>query len=451
MGTNKHVAKASPVTIIGAGLAGSEAAWQLAQRGIPVQLYEMRPFLQTPAHSTGLFAELVCSNSLRARGLENAVGLLKEEMRRLDSLIMGAADENSVSAGGALAVDREQFARTVTRALEGHSLITVVRQEHTQINEGVVIVASGPLTSDKLAEKIRDFFGREYLYFFDAVAPIVTLESIDMNKVFWSSRYGKGGADYLNCPLNEAEYEKFWRELVRAERMPLRDFEQEVNFEGCMPIEVLARRGRDTMRFGPLKPVGLTDPRTGLRPHAVVQLRRDNAAGTLFNLVGFQTNLRWGEQERVIRLIPGLEQVEFARYGVMHRNTYINAPSLLLPTYQSKKRTALFLAGQITGVEGYVESAASGLVAGINASILVQGSEPLPPPRETAHGALAHYITSADAEKFQPMHIKYGLFPPLEVTIKNKKKRKLQYAQRALDSLGHWQEAIENIFQGGGG
>ncbi|SFR01623.1 methylenetetrahydrofolate--tRNA-(uracil(54)-C(5))-methyltransferase (FADH(2)-oxidizing) TrmFO [Desulfoscipio geothermicus] len=430
------------LTIIGAGLAGSEAAWQAARRGVSVRLYEMRPEKSTPAHQTSFFAELVCSNSLRARALENAVGLLKEEMRRLNSIIMRCADEYSVPAGGALAVDREGFAGAVTDLLERHPLIEVCRREYTDIGDGFIIIASGPLTSDRLAEKIKEFTGREYMYFYDAVAPIVTLESINMQKVFWSSRYGKGEDDYLNCPMNEVEYEAFWQALTGAERAPRKKFEQEKNFEGCMPIEILARRGRDTMRFGPLKPVGLIDPRTGKRPYAVVQLRRDNAAGTLFNMVGFQTHLKWSEQKRVFQMIPGLERAEFVRYGVMHRNTYINSPVLLRPTYQCKISQNLFFAGQITGVEGYVESAASGLVAGINAALLVQGHEPKVPPPETAHGALAHYITAADPRNFQPMNVTFGLFPPLPEKIRDKKRRNAMYAQRALEKLDRWQMSL---------
>ncbi len=429
------------VTVIGAGLAGSEAAWQVATRGIPVVLCEMRPKKTTPAHHTGYFAELVCSNSLRARSLYNAVGLLKEEMRRLNSIIMHCADKHCVPAGGALAVDREGFARAVTEILEQHPLVEVRREECTDITDGVVVVATGPLTSDRLAERIKEFTGRQYLYFYDAVAPIVTLESIDMSKVFWSSRYGKGEDDYLNCPMTREEYEAFWEALVNAERAPRKGFEKEKIFEGCMPIEVMARRGRDTMRYGPLKPVGLVDPRTGQRPYAVVQLRRDNAAGTLYNMVGFQTHLKWGEQKRVFRMIPGLERAKFARYGVMHRNTYINSPVLLRPTYQCKKREELFFAGQITGVEGYVESAASGLVAGINAALLLKGRRPEILPRETAHGALAHYITSAEEHNFQPMNITFGLFPPLEEKIRDKKRRNTRYAQRALEKLEQWKNA----------
>ncbi|WP_027363824.1 methylenetetrahydrofolate--tRNA-(uracil(54)-C(5))-methyltransferase (FADH(2)-oxidizing) TrmFO [Desulfotruncus alcoholivorax] len=429
-----------PVTIIGAGLAGSEAAWQVARRGVPVRLYEMRPEKCTPAHHTGLFAELVCSNSLRARALENAVGLLKEEMRRLDSIIMHCADKHSVPAGGALAVDRAQFAACVTQLLEEHPLVEIKREECLQLqcDNGIVIVASGPLTSSGLSDKIKEFTGYDYFYFYDAVAPIVTLESIDMNKAFWSSRYGKGGEDYLNCPMNEEEYEKFWRELVAAERAPRKEFENEKNFEGCLPIEIIAKRGRDTMRYGPMKPVGLVDPGAGKRPHAVVQLRKDNAAGSLLNIVGFQTHLKWSEQKRVFRMIPGLENAEFVRYGVMHRNTYINSPKLLFPTYQTRENLNLFFSGQITGVEGYVESAASGLVAGLNAYLTAKGmkTETLPP--ETAHGALAHYITSADPGNFQPMNITFGLFPPLSVRIKDKKMRYAAYAARALEKLEQW-------------
>lgn len=426
------------LTVAGAGLAGSEAAWQAACRGVPVRLYEMRPQKNTPAHHTGYFAELVCSNSLRAAALENAVGLLKEEMRRMGSIIMLCADQNSVPAGGALAVDRDSFAKAVTGALENHPLVDVIREEYTGDGDGVTLVATGPLTSDALAERLRTFTNREHLYFHDAVAPIVTLESIDMEKVFWSSRYYLGTGDYLNCPMNREEYRAFRDELAAAERAPRKDFEQEKNFEGCMPIEILARRGMDTMRYGPLKPVGLVDPRTGRRPYAVVQLRRDNAAGTLFNIVGFQTHLKWSEQKRVFRMIPGLERAEFVRFGVMHRNTYINSPVLLKPTYQCKTKDQFFFAGQITGVEGYVESAASGLVAGVNAALLLLGRKPVVPPRETAMGALAYYITTADPERFQPMNVNFGLFPPLQEKIKDRKRRNATYAERALAALERW-------------
>ncbi|OPX86203.1 MAG: Methylenetetrahydrofolate--tRNA-(uracil-5-)-methyltransferase TrmFO [Pelotomaculum sp. PtaB.Bin104] len=431
------------VKIIGAGLAGAEAAWQLASRGIMVELYEMRPERKSPAHQTGDFAELVCSNSLRAAALENAVGLLKEEMRRLNSLIMACADKTRVPAGGALAVDRSAFARLVTESLAAHPLVEVFRQKVLSIpSDGVVILATGPLTSPAMAERIREFTGESYLYFYDAVAPIVTYESLNLQKIFRSSRYGKGEADYLNCPMSQAEYEIFWQTLVGAEIAPRHEFEQESYFEGCMPVEVMAKRGKDTLRYGPLKPVGLTDPQTGKRPYAVVQLRQDNAEGTMYNLVGFQTTLKWEEQRRVLKLIPGLEGAEFARFGVMHRNTYINAPVLLQPTFQTKRRPSLFFAGQVTGVEGYVESAASGLMAGVNAALLAAGRKPLPFPRESAHGALAHYITSADPAHFQPMNITFGLLPPLENKIRDKKERYRKVAERALNSIGDYIELI---------
>lgn len=424
------------VTIIGAGLAGSEAAWQLARQGVRVKLYEMRPDRTTPAHRTGGFAELVCSNSLRAAALENAVGLLKEEMRRLDSLIMSSADANRVPAGGALAVDRELFSSAVTAALENHPLVDVVRQEAESIpGEGVVVLATGPLTSEAMEQSIKDLTGQEYLYFYDAVAPIATLESINMEKAFFSSRYDKGEGHYINCPMNRDEYIRFREELARAARAPKKEFEREINFEGCMPIEVLASRGEDTMRYGPLKPVGLADPATGRRPYAVVQLRQDNAAGTLYNMVGFQTHLKWSEQQRVFRMIPGLENAEFVRFGVMHRNTYINSPRLINATYECKIRPGLFFAGQITGVEGYVESASSGLVAGINAGLLQTGRNPLVFPPETAHGSLARYISCADPDHFQPMNVTFGLFPPLENTVRDRKRRNAMIAQRALSAL----------------
>jgi methylenetetrahydrofolate--tRNA-(uracil-5-)-methyltransferase len=431
------------VLIVGAGLAGSEAAWQVARRGIPVILYEMRPEKKTPAHHTGDFAELVCSNSLRAQALENAVGLLKEEMRRLDSLIMRAADATRVPAGGALAVDRQAFAGYITAALTREPLVTVRREEVTAIpDHKPAIIATGPLTSDALARAIRELTGEDYLYFYDAVAPIVTLESINMEKVFWASRYEKGEAAYLNCPMTEEEYERFYAALVTAERAPLKAFEQEVHFEGCMPVEAMAARGKETLLFGPLKPVGLIDPRTGKRPYAVVQLRQDNREGTLLNMVGFQTNLKWGEQQRVFRLIPGLENAEFVRYGVMHRNTYLNAPVLLAATLECKRRPGLFFAGQITGVEGYVESAAAGLIAGINAARLVQGREPVIFPPETAHGALMRYITTADPKNFQPMNVNYGLFPPLAEKIRDRKRRNLMLAERALRVLDAWRREV---------
>lgn len=432
---------ANRVTIIGAGLAGSEAAWQLAQRGIPVDLYEMRPVKYPPAHHTAYFSELVCSNSLRAAALENAVGLLKEEMRQLNSLIISAADTHKVPAGGALAVDREGFSQHITRALEEHSLITVHREEVTKLSrESITIVASGPLTSEALAQEIAKLTGQQYLYFYDAAAPIVTLESLDMTKVFRASRYGKGEEAYLNCPMSRAEYDVFYDALIEAERAPLKELDKQVHFEGCMPVEVLAARGKDTLLYGPLKPVGLTDPRTGKRPHGVIQLRQDNADGTLFNLVGFQTNLKWGEQKRVFSLIPGLENAEFVRYGVMHRNTYINSPVLLEPTLQMKEQPGIFFAGQITGVEGYVESASAGLIAGINAARLIEQRNLLIFPKETAHGALINYITTAAKVNFQPMNITFGLFPELPVRIKGKRERGQAHAQRALKTLTAWLE-----------
>lgn len=433
-----------PTTIIvGAGLAGAEAAWQAAKRGVKVKLYEMRPGKQTPAHHSGDFAELVCSNSLRAAALENAVGLLKEEMRRLDSLIMHCADEKRVPAGGALAVDRNLFARCVTERLSQHPLVEIHREEVTVIPVGeVVILATGPLTSEAMAERIQQFTGESYLYFYDAVAPIVTAESINMNKVFRSSRYGKGEAAYLNCPMNKEEYEIFWEALCNAEKTPRKEFEKEVHFEGCMPVEALAARGKETLSYGPLKPVGLTDPRTGLRPYAVVQLRQENNEGTMFNLVGFQTSLKWDEQRRVFRLIPGLEEAEFVRFGVMHRNTYINSPVLLNPSFQCKKRSTLFFAGQVTGVEGYVESAASGLMAGINATRLLEKKELLAFPRETAHGSLAHYITEANPAHFQPMNITFGLFQPQVEKIRDKKERYRLVAQKALESLERFKREL---------
>ncbi|PUF88953.1 MULTISPECIES: FADH(2)-oxidizing methylenetetrahydrofolate--tRNA-(uracil(54)-C(5))-methyltransferase TrmFO [unclassified Geobacillus] len=423
------------VNVIGAGLAGSEAAWQLANRGIHVRLYEMRPVKQTPAHHTDKFAELVCSNSLRANSLTNAVGVLKEEMRRLNSVIMKAADECSVPAGSALAVDRHEFAARVTNLVQGHPNVTVIREEVTEIPSGPTIIATGPLTSKALSERLKELTGEEYLYFYDAAAPIIEKESINMDKAYVKSRYDKGEAAYINCPMTEEEFDRFYEALISAETVPLKEFEKEIYFEGCMPIEVMARRGKKTLLFGPMKPVGLEDPRTGKRPYAVVQLRQDDAAGTLYNIVGFQTHLKWGPQKEVIRLIPGLENAEIVRYGVMHRNTFINSPKLLRPTYQYKERDDLFFAGQMTGVEGYVESAASGLVAGINAARLVLGQELVVFPRETAIGSMAHYITSTNPNHFQPMNANFGLFAPLEEKIKDKQRRNERYAQRALDTI----------------
>ncbi len=431
------------VNVIGAGLAGSEAAWQLARHNIPVRLYEMRPRKKSPAHHTEKFAELVCSNSLRAVMLENAVGLLKKEMEQLNSLIIESAYNTRVPAGGALAVDRELFSQYITDALVNHPKVELIREEVTDLPlDGITIIATGPLTSDTLAAKIKQLTGDDYLYFYDAAAPIVTLESLNMDIVFKASRYNKGEAAYLNCPMTEEEYDNFYQQLIKAERVPLKEFEKKVHFEGCMPVEVLASRGRETLTFGPLKPVGLTDPRTGKRPYAVVQLRQDNQEGTLYNLVGFQTNLKWGEQKRVFSLIPGLEDAEFVRYGVMHRNTYINSPKLLEATLQFKQIPNLLFAGQITGVEGYVESAASGLVAGINAARLAVGKQAVIFPKQTAIGALLHYISTAPAKNFQPMNITFGLMPPLEKRIKDKKMRNQLLSRRALDKLEKFIEEV---------
>lgn len=430
------------VTVIGAGLAGSEAAWQLAKRGIQVDLYEMRPVRQTPAHHTDQFAELVCSNSLRANGLQNAVGVLKEEMRTLDSLILKAADSASVPAGGALAVDRHDFAGFVTDTLKNHPNVTVHNEEITAIPDGIVIMATGPLTSPDLSASLKAFTGEDYLYFYDAAAPILDGETIDRDKVYLKSRYDKGEAAYLNCPMTEEEFDVFYEELVKAEVVPLKEFEKEIYFEGCMPFEVLAQRGKKTLLFGPMKPVGLEDPKTGKRPHAVVQLRQDNSAGTLFNLVGFQTHLKWGEQKRIIQLIPGLENAEIVRYGVMHRNTFINSPSLLKPTYQARTRDTLFFAGQMTGVEGYVESAASGLLAGINAAKLIADEELVVLPRETMLGSMAHYITTTDGKHFQPMNANFGLVSPLEDAPRKMKKQERyeKYANRALETIQQYKD-----------
>jgi methylenetetrahydrofolate--tRNA-(uracil-5-)-methyltransferase len=431
------------ITVIGAGLAGSEAAWQAASRGVKVKLYEMRPVHKTPVHVTSNFAELVCSNSLRGNGLENAVGLLKEEMRRLGSVIMREAYQHFVPAGGALAVSREGFSQGVTEALISHPNIEVIRDEVPSIpEEGIVVVASGPLTSESLAADILRFTGEKSLSFFDAAAPIVTLESIDMEKVFRASRYGKGdGDDYLNCPMNKEEYDAFYDALVAAEKAPPHNPEDEkvCYFEGCLPVEEMARRGRDVLRYGPLKPVGLDDPRTGRWPYAVVQLRQDNAAGTLYNIVGFQTSLMWGEQKRVFRMIPGLEQAEFERLGVIHRNTFMKSPRVLNATGETQKRPGLFFAGQMTGVEGYVESAAGGLVAGTNAARLALGLPMVEFPRETALGSLLYYITHADPDHFQPMNIAFGLMPELAAPkIKDKRLRKRTISERALSVLEQW-------------
>lgn len=424
------------VIVIGAGLAGSEAAWQLAKRGIKVKLYEMRPVNSTPAHHTDKFGELVCSNSLRSNQLENAVGLLKEEMRRLGSLIMECADNNALPAGGALAVDREGFSQEITDRVSGHPNIDIIKEEVAEIpQDEYVIVATGPLTSEKLSESIRRFMDSEYFYFYDAAAPIVTYESIDKERVFRASRYDRGESDYINCPMTEEEYKRFYNELVAAEVVPIKSFEKEVVFEGCMPVETMAKRGPQTLLFGPLKPVGLIDPISGKQPYAVVQLRQDNREGTLYNIVGFQTHLKWGEQKRVFSMIPGLENSEFVRYGVMHRNTFINSPKVMRPTLQHRDSDKLFFAGQMTGVEGYVESASSGLVAGINMARVYNNMEPLVFPETTAHGALCHYITDRTIKNFQPMNVNFGIFPQPEYRIRNKKDKSSYYAERALTDL----------------
>lgn len=423
------------VNVIGAGLAGSEAAWQIAKRGVKVRLYEMRPVKQTPAHHTDKFAELVCSNSLRANALTNAVGVIKEEMRIMDSVIIKAADNASVPAGGALAVDRHEFAGYVTETVKNHPLVEVINEEVTEIPEGITVIATGPLTSPALAEKIKELTGQEYLYFYDAAAPIVEKESINMDKVYLKSRYDKGEAAYLNCPMTKEEFDAFREALISAECAPLKEFEKEKYFEGCMPIEVMASRGEKTMLFGPMKPVGLEDPRTGKRPYAVVQLRQDDAAGTLYNIVGFQTHLKWGEQKRVFSMIPGLENVEIIRYGVMHRNTFINSPTVLNKTYQLRANENIFFAGQMTGVEGYVESAGSGLIAGINAARLALGQAPIIFPFETALGSMARYITEADSKNFQPMNVNFGIFPELGERIKSKQERAERHANRALTTI----------------
>ena len=428
------------VNVIGAGLAGSEAAWQIASRGVKVRLFEMRPVKQTPAHHTDKFAELVCSNSLRANNLTNAVGVIKEEMRMLNSLIISSADNSSVPAGGALA-DRHDFAGRVTDAIKNHPLIEIVNEEVTEIPEGITVVATGPLTSPALAEKVKEVTGQDYLYFYDAAAPIVEKESIDMDKVYLKSRYDKGEAAYLNCPMTEEEFNRFYDALIEAEVVPLKEFEKEIYFEGCMPVEVMAARGRKTLLFGPMKPVGLEDPKTGKRPYAVVQLRQDDAAGTLYNIVGFQTHLKWGPQKEVLKLIPGLENVEIVRYGVMHRNTFINSPYVLKPTYQLKANEQIFFAGQMTGVEGYVESAGSGLLAGINAAKLAKGEELVVFPAETALGSMARYITEANPNNFQPMNINFGLFPELQPKVRDKKVRTEQMANRALTTIQNFMKS----------
>ena len=434
------------VTVVGGGLAGSEAAWQLARRGVGVDLCEMRPVRPTPVHQTGDLAELVCSNSLRGNALDQAAGLLKEEMRRMGSLVIRVADEVRVPAGSALAVDRALFARKVTEAVEALPQVRVHRREVVALPEDpIAIVATGPLTSDALAAEIAAFVGQSHLYFYDAVSPVVEAETIDLTRTFRASRYGKGGDDYVNCPLDEAEYDGFHQALTTAECAELHAFEHEFFFEGCLPVEVIASRGRDTLRFGPMKPVGLVDPRTGRRPFAVVQLRQDDLAASHFSMVGFQTQLKWGEQKRVFRMIPGLANAEFVRMGMIHRNTYVNAPSTLEPTFETRKRTGLFFAGQMSGVEGYVESAASGLLAGIGAAFRARGEAPVAFPEDTALGALGRYIARSDPARYQPTNIAFGLLPELPSRIRDKGRKRLALAERALASLEGFQARLGGL------
>ena len=424
------------VKVIGAGLAGSEAAWQLANRGIRVELYEMRPKKMSPAHHTGNFAELVCSNSLRGDRLENAVGLLKEELRRVGSLILECAEATRVEAGGALAVDREGFARMVTEKVRSHPNITVVEEEVTEIPEGPVIIATGPLTSDAMSKAIGEYFGEtEYLHFFDAAAPLVTAESIDLSLAWWQSRYDRGTPDYINCAMNKEQYEAFLHELIHAEEAEVHGFEDKNVFEGCMPVEVMARRGVDTLRYGPLKPVGLTDPNTGKEPYAVVQLRQDNAAKSVFNLVGFQTHLKFGEQKRVFSMIPGLQNAEFVRYGVMHQNTFLQSPKLLDRYYADRRNPMVAFAGQMTGVEGYVESTASGYLAAVAMAAKIQGRELPDFPKTTAIGALGLYISDGSIENFQPMNVNFSIIAPLEKRIRKKAEKNLAIANRSLEII----------------
>ena len=430
------------VKVIGAGLAGCEAAWQLANRDIDVRLYEMKPKKMTPAHHSPDFAELVCSNSLRGDRLENAVGLLKEELRRLDSLILTCAEATRVEAGGCLAVDRGGFSQMVTEKIRSHPRITVVEEEVTQVSEGPVIIATGPLTSDALSRAIGEYFGETgYLHFFDAAAPLVTAESIDMELAWWQSRYDRGTPDYVNCAMNKEEYEAFWQALTTAQEAEVHGFEDKNVFEGCMPVEVMARRGIDTLRYGPLKPVGLTDPRTGKEPYAVVQLRQDNATGSVFNLVGFQTHLKFGEQKRVFSMIPALKNAEYVRYGVMHQNTFLQSPKLLDRFYADRRNPLVAFAGQMTGVEGYVESTASGYLAAVAMAAKVQG-RPLPEfPKTTAIGALGQYISDESVENFQPMNINFSIIAPLEQRIRKKAEKNLAISNRALDVIQALKEA----------
>ena len=423
------------VTVIGAGLAGSECAWQLAQRGVAVTLREMKPEKKTPAHVTDYFAELCCSNSLRGAGLENAVGLLKEELRRLNSLIMRCADATAVPAGGALAVDRDGFARMVTETIFSHPNITMIPGEVTSIPVGDVVIASGPLTSDPLAEAIAEKLGGTTLNFFDAAAPLVACDSVDMDSAYFASRYDKGTPDYINCPMTKEEYQAFWQALIAAEEAEVHGFEDKSVFEGCMPVEVMARRGEDTLRFGPLKPRGLIDPKTGKEPYAVVQLRRDNADGSIYNLVGFQTHLKWPEQRRVFTMIPALRNAQFLRYGVMHRNTYLDSPRLLDRYYRLKAEPRIAFAGQMTGVEGYVESCASGFLAGVELARRLNGQTPIDFPAETAIGALGLYVSNGSVGDFQPMNINFGIIPPLDHRVKGKRNKNAELSQRSLEIL----------------
>ena len=431
------------IKVIGAGLAGSEAAWQLAQRGIQVELYEMKPHKKSPAHHSDTFAELVCSNSLRGDRLENAVGLLKEELRRLDSLIIACADATRVEAGGCLAVDRYGFSQLVTEKIRKHPNITVIEQEVTEVPEGPVIIASGPLTSDALSDAIGGYFGANYLHFFDAAAPLVTAESIDMEEAWWQSRYDRGTPDYINCAMNKEQYEAFIKELVSAEEAEVHGFEDKNVFEGCMPVEVMARRGFETLRYGPLKPVGLTEPKTGREPYAVVQLRQDNADKTVFNLVGFQTHLKFGEQKRVFSMIPALRNAEFVRYGVMHRNTFLRSPGLLDRYYADLRNPLVAFAGQMTGVEGYVESTASGYLAAVAMAAKVQGRALPDFPKTTAIGALGLYISDTTVENFQPMNINFSIISPLEQRIRKKAEKNLAIANRSLAVIDEMKERGE--------
>ena len=432
------------VTVIGAGLAGSECAWQLAERGVEVTLREMKPEKKTPAHETAYFAELCCSNSLRAAGLENAVGLLKEELRRLGSLIIRCADATAVPAGGALAVDRHGFARMVTESVQSHPNITVIPGEVTEIPEGEVVIASGPLTSDALAAKLPQLWGEkdETLHFYDAAAPLVSFESVDMESAYFASRYDKGTPDYINCPMSEEEYKAFWQELIHAQEAEVHGFEDGQVFEGCMPVEVMARRGEDTLRYGPLKPRGLPDPKTGREPYAVVQLRKDNADGSIYNLVGFQTHLKWPEQRRVFTMIPALHDAQFLRYGVMHRNTYLDSPRLLDRYYRLRGEERISFAGQITGVEGYVESCASGFLVGVETARRLQGKVPIDFPQETAIGALGLYVSNESVGSFQPMNINFGIMPQLGYRVKGKRNKNAELSKRSLEKIGTLQEEV---------